>query len=68
MTATFIFLSGCFRRNCAALAVDAANPCGAHGSGTASRLGRAQNDALRQCYRDGGKDCVIRTFVCDGKS
>jgi hypothetical protein len=52
---------------CAALAVDAANPCGAHGSGKAPQLGAAQNDALRACYRDGGKDCVIRTFVCDGK-
>ena len=54
-------------KTCAALAVDAANPCGAHGSGKASRLGAAQNDALRACYRDGGKDCVIRTFVCDGQ-
>jgi hypothetical protein len=55
------------RRSCAALAVDAANPCGPHGSAHASRLGAAQNDALRKCYRGGGKDCVIRTFVCDGK-
>lgn len=54
-------------KSCAAFAVDADNPCGAHGAGQASRLGRAQNNALRQCYRDGGKDCVIRTFVCDGK-
>ena len=55
------------RQSCAALAVDAANPCGARGAGQASQLGAAQNDALRQCYRGGGKDCVIRTFVCDGK-
>jgi hypothetical protein len=53
-------------RNCAALAVDAANPCGAHGTGTARQLAAAQNEALRLCYRDGGADCVIRTFVCDG--
>ena len=64
--------SGCrivatLRKTCAALAVDVANPCGAHGSAKASRLGAAQNDALRACYRGGGKDCVIRTFVCDGK-
>jgi hypothetical protein len=44
-----------------------ANPCGPRGSGQASQLGDAQNSALRQCYRGGGKDCVIRTFVCDGK-
>ena len=55
------------QRSCAALAVDPGNPCGAHGAGQASRLGVAQNDALRQCYRGGGKDCVIRTFVCDGR-
>ena len=55
------------RRSCAALAVDVRNPCGAHGSGHASRLGVAQNNALRECYRGGGRDCVIRTFVCDGR-
>lgn len=55
------------RRSCAALAVDVTNPCGAQGSGQSSRLGVAQNNALQQCYRGGGQDCVIRTFVCDGK-
>jgi hypothetical protein len=55
------------RKSCAALAVDVANPCGPRGSGQARQLGVAQNNALRQCYRGGGKDCVIRTFVCDGK-
>jgi hypothetical protein len=55
------------RRSCAALAVDIRNPCGAHGAAHATRLGVAQNDALRQCYHSGGKECVIRTFVCDGK-
>jgi hypothetical protein len=54
-------------RNCAALAVDMRNPCGAHGTAQATMLGAAQNDALRKCYQGGGKDCVIRTFVCDGK-
>jgi hypothetical protein len=33
----------------------------------ASRLGQAQNTALRYCYRNGGKDCVIRAWVCDSK-
>jgi len=55
------------RRSCAALAVDGINPCGAHGWGKGARLGSAQNDALRGCYKDGGRDCVIRTFVCDAK-
>jgi hypothetical protein len=55
------------KRGCAALAVDYVNPCGAHGWGKGSELGRAQNAALKACYRDGAKECVIRTFFCDGK-
>jgi hypothetical protein len=55
------------RRNCAALAIDGRNVCGAYGFAAASRLGPAQNSALQQCYRFGGKDCVIRAFVCDAK-
>lgn len=55
------------RRSCAAFAIDGHNSCGAYGFASARRLGEAQNAALRQCYRFGGKDCVIRTFVCDGK-
>jgi Domain of unknown function (DUF4189) len=53
--------------NCAAFAIDAHNACGAYGFAAASRLGPAQNAALRQCYQNGGKDCMIRTFVCDAK-
>jgi hypothetical protein len=55
------------RRGCAALAVDYANACGGHGWGKAARLGAAQNEALRSCYKDGAKECVIRTFFCDAK-
>jgi hypothetical protein len=55
------------KRGCAALAVDFSNGCGAHGWGKAAKLGPAQNVALKSCYRDGGKECVIRTFFCDAK-
>lgn len=55
------------RRGCAAFAVDFVNPCGGHGWGKALKLGNAQNVALRSCYKDGGKECVIRTFFCDAK-
>ena len=55
------------RRGCAALAVDGTNPCGAQGWGKGPRLGGAQNAALKSCYERGGKDCVIRTFLCDAK-
>ena len=53
--------------NCAAFAVDLRNVCGSYGFAAASRLGPAQNTALRQCYSNGGKDCVIRAFVCDAR-
>jgi Domain of unknown function (DUF4189) len=55
------------KRGCAAFAVDFVNPCGGHGWGKAAALGPAQNVALRSCYKDGGKECVIRTFFCDAK-
>ena len=55
------------KRGCAAFAVDFANPCGAHGWGKGPKLGRSQNEALAACYKDGGKECVIRTFFCDAK-
>ena len=55
------------KRSCAAVAVDLRNVCGAYGFSSASRLGIAQNQALRECYRHGGKDCVVRAFVCDAK-
>jgi hypothetical protein len=43
------------KRNCAALAIDGRNVCGAYGFAAASRLGNAQNTALRQCYQYGGR-------------
>lgn len=55
------------KRGCAALAVDFTNPCGGYGWGKGPRLGRSQNEALKACYQDGGKECVIRTFFCDAK-
>lgn len=56
------------KRSCAAFAIDAANACGAHGYAGAKVLARAQNAALQQCYKFGGKTCVIRAFACDGKN
>jgi hypothetical protein len=55
------------RGNCAAFAVDASDPCGASAHAAGPHLGKAQNAALRACYGKGGKDCVIRVFVCDGR-
>jgi len=55
------------QRACAAFAIDGTNVCGAHGYATAPKLGAAQNTALRQCYEYGGRDCVIRAWICDAK-
>jgi hypothetical protein len=56
-----------FRRACAALAVDAGNACGPHGWANAPTLGRAQNIASQSCHRFGGRNCMIRAWVCDAK-
>jgi hypothetical protein len=60
-------VAAAMRGNCAALSIDVRNTCGAFGYAAAPRLGQAQNTALRYCYRNGGKDCVIRAWVCDAK-
>ncbi|HWV51264.1 DUF4189 domain-containing protein [Pseudorhodoplanes sp.] len=53
------------RGTCMAFSVELANPCGAYGYATGEGLARTQNRALRECSRNGGKDCVIRAFACD---
>ena len=55
------------KRACAALAVDMANPCGAHGYAVAPRISTVLNTATRNCYKFGGKECVIRTWACDAR-
>ena len=55
------------KRSCAAFAIDGHNACGPLGYASASRLGQAQNTALKQCYHFGGKDCVVRAWACDVK-
>ena len=56
-----------FRRACAALAVDSGNACGPHGWANAPTLGRAQNIASQTCHKYGGRNCLIRAWVCDAK-
>ena len=55
------------RHSCGAFAIDGHRPCGPHGYASASRLGEAENVALKSCYKFGGKDGVIRAFACDVK-
>jgi hypothetical protein len=58
---------GVIRRGCAAMAVDAKNPCGPYGWAINSHLGKAENVSMRRCYDFGGHDCVVRAWVCDEK-
>jgi Domain of unknown function (DUF4189) len=55
------------RRGCAAMAVDAKQPCGSFGWAISNHLGKAENISLRRCYEFGGHDCVVRAWACDEK-
>jgi len=55
------------KRACAALSVDMANPCGAHGYAVKPHISSSLNEATRECYKYGGKQCVIRAWACDAK-
>ena len=58
---------GVVRRGCAAMAVDAKNPCGSFGWALNSHLGAAENMSMRRCFEYGGRDCVVRAWACDEK-
>jgi len=58
---------GEIRRGCAAMAVDAKNPCGSFGWAINSHLGKAENASMRRCVEFGGRDCVVRAWACDEK-
>lgn len=55
------------KKACAALSVDMTNPCGPHGYAVRPKISNSLNDATRECYKYGGKECVIRAWVCDAK-
>jgi len=55
------------KRACAAYSVDMTNPCGPHGYAVRPRLSGSLNEASRECYKFGGKECVIRAWACDAK-
>ena len=55
------------KRACAALAIDIANPCGAHGYAVKPHIANSLNTATKKCYEFGGKECVIRAWACDAK-
>jgi hypothetical protein len=55
------------KRACAALSVDLANPCGAHGYAVMPKISSSLNAATKKCYEFGGKECVIRAWACDAR-
>jgi len=55
------------KKACAALSVDMTNPCGPHGYAVRPKISASLNEATRECYKFGGKECVIRAWVCDAK-
>jgi Domain of unknown function (DUF4189) len=58
---------GVVRKGCAAMALDAKNPCGSFGWAINSHLGKAENASMRRCVEFGGRDCVVRAWACDEK-
>jgi Domain of unknown function (DUF4189) len=58
---------GTLHRACAAMSVDAKNPCGSFGWAIDSHLGKAENISVCRCLEYGGHDCVIRAWACDQK-
>jgi hypothetical protein len=55
------------KRACAALSIDMINPCGPHGYAVRPKISTSLNEATRECYKFGGKECVIRAWACDAK-
>jgi Domain of unknown function (DUF4189) len=58
---------GTLHRACAAMSVDAKNPCGSFGWALNSHLGKAENLSMKRCAEFGGRECVVRAWACDEK-
>jgi hypothetical protein len=58
---------GDMHKGCAAMAIDAKNPCGSYGWAIESHLGKAENASMRRCFEFGGRECVVRAWACDEK-
>jgi hypothetical protein len=58
---------GEMRRGCAAVAIDAKNPCGSFGWAINSHLGKAENASMQRCHQFGGRNCMVRAWACDEK-
>lgn len=56
-----------FENACGAFATDADRSCGAQGWGWAASRQRAEEIALNECSNEGGGNCSIKRWVCDGQ-
>lgn len=56
-----------FDQGCAAYAADQAEGSTAYGWGTAADGGSAQNYALQYCQSNGGSQCIVRSWGCNGE-
>ena len=52
---------------CAAFAYDRARTCGAWGWATRQRQRDAEEVAMDECEKAGGRDCQVRARFCDGR-
>jgi hypothetical protein len=66
-TGSYCKVVGVMRRGCAAMSVDAKNPCGSYGWAIESHLGKAENTSMRRCSQYGGHQCMVRAWACDEK-
>src|SRR5581483_10583782 len=58
---------GDIHKGCAAVAVDAKNPCGSFGWAINAHLGNAENISMQRCHDFGGRECMVRAWACDEK-
>jgi hypothetical protein len=56
-----------FENACGAFATDSDQHCGARGWGWAAGRNRAEEIALNECANNGGGNCAIQRWVCDGQ-
>lgn len=56
-----------FEQGCAAYAADQTPGSTVYGWGTASDSGNAQSTALQYCQSNGGNQCIVRVWGCNGE-
>ena len=55
-----------FHNACGAFATDVAKSCGPQGWAWNAERGAAEDMAIRECINQGGGQCQVKRWVCDG--